>query len=59
MKNFYNDFKKNLASIPDRVKRTSKGEFIALLALLFVIPAGTILCLAALYFKFRNYFNKV
>ena len=59
MKKFYNNFKKNLASIPDRVKRTSKGEFIALLALLFVIPAGTILCLAALYFKFRNYFNKV
>tara|TARA_X000000950_G_scaffold52950_1_gene62725 strand:+ start:1709 stop:1888 length:180 start_codon:yes stop_codon:yes gene_type:complete len=59
VKNFYNDFKKNLASIPNRVEQTSRGEFIALLALLFVIPAGTILCLAALYFKFRNYFNKV
>ncbi len=48
-----------MVSIPNRVERTSKGEFLTLLALLFVMPAGTILCLAALYFKFRNYFNKV
>ena len=59
MKKSLDNFKKNLADIPTRVKQASKGKFISLLFVLFLLPAGTILCLIALYFKFRNYFNKV
>jgi len=58
MKRFLDNFKKNLADIPPRVEKASKGQFISLLIVLFFLPAGTILCLIALYFKFRNYFNK-
>jgi hypothetical protein len=59
MKKFLEDFKKNLAVIPTKVEQARKGKFIALLVVLLLMPAGTILCLIALYFKFRNYFNKV
>jgi hypothetical protein len=59
MKKFLYNFKKNLADIPARVEQASKGKFISLLFVLLLLPAGTILCLIALYFKFRNYFNKV
>tara|TARA_B100000768_G_scaffold165807_1_gene168650 strand:- start:172 stop:351 length:180 start_codon:yes stop_codon:yes gene_type:complete len=59
MKKFLDNFKKNLADIPTRVEKASKGKFISLLFVLLLLPAGTILCLIALYFKFRNYFNKV
>ena len=58
MKKFLDIFKKNLADIPARVEQASKGKFISLLFVLLLLPAGTILCLIALYFKFRNYFNK-
>jgi hypothetical protein len=58
MKKFLDNFKKNLADIPARVEQASKGKFISLLFVLLLLPAGTILCLIALYFKFRNYFNK-
>jgi hypothetical protein len=59
MKKFLDNFKKNLIDIPTRVEQASKGKFISLLFVLFLLPAGTILCLIALYFKFRNYFNKL
>ena len=59
MKKFFEDFKKNLADIPARVEQASKGKFISLLVVLLLMPAGTFLCLIALYFKFKNYFNKV
>ena len=59
MKKFLDNFKKNLADIPPRVEQASKGKFISLLFVLILLPEGTILCLIALYFKFRNYFNKV
>ena len=55
MKNLYKNFKKNLANVPRRVERTTKGEFYLLLAALFLLPGGSILCLVSLYFKFRNY----
>jgi len=48
------NFKENLASIPNRVEKTSKGEFSILLLTLFFLPGGSILCLFALYFRFRN-----
>jgi hypothetical protein len=59
MKKFLDNFKKNLADIPTGVEQASKGKFISLLFVLFLLPAGIILCLIALYFKFKNYFNKV
>jgi|TARA_B110000259_G_scaffold60142_1_gene71052 hypothetical protein len=59
MKKFFEDFKKNLADIPVKVEQASKSKFIALLVGLLLMPAGTLLCLLALYFKFRNYFKKV
>ena len=46
--------KENLASIPKRVEKTSKGKFSILLLTLFFLPGGSILCLFALYFRFRN-----
>ena len=48
------NFKENLASIPNRVEKTSKGKFSILLLTLFFLPGGSILCLFALYFRFRN-----
>ena len=48
------NFKENLASIPNRVEKTSKGKFSILLLTLFLLPGGSILCLFALYFRFRN-----
>lgn len=48
------NFKENLASIPNRVEKTSKGKFSLLLITLFILPGGSILCLFALYFRFRN-----
>lgn len=48
------NFKENLASIPNRVEKTSKGKFSILLLTLFILPGGSILCLFALYFRFRN-----
>ena len=59
MKKFFEDFKKNLADIPTKVEQASKGKFIALLVVRLLMPGGTFLCLIALYFKFKNYFNKV
>lgn len=55
MKKFIDDFKKNLAMIPSKVEHTSWSEFLLLLLVLFILPSGTLLCLVALYFKFRNY----
>ena len=48
------NFKDNLASIPKKVEKTSKGEFSLLLITLFFLPGGSILCLFALYFRFRD-----
>jgi len=48
------NFKENLASIPNRVEETSKGKFSLLLLTLFILPGGSILCLFAFYFRFRN-----
>ena len=48
------NFKENLASIPNLVEKTSKGKFSILLLTLFFLPGGSILCLFALYFRFRN-----
>tara|TARA_B110000046_G_scaffold156900_1_gene167903 strand:+ start:431 stop:610 length:180 start_codon:yes stop_codon:yes gene_type:complete len=59
MKKSLVNFKKNLADIPARVEKASKGKFISLLFVLLLLPAGTILCITALYFKFRNYNKKV
>ena len=47
--------KKNLAEIPSRVEGTNTVEFLILLGVIFFLPAGSILCIAAIYFKFRNY----
>ena len=55
MKNFFQELKKNLAEIPSRVEGTNTVEFLILLGVLFFLPAGSILCIAAIYFKFRNY----
>ncbi len=50
-----NKFKENLAGIPKKVEDTDKGRFSVLLITLFLLPGGSILCLIALYFRFRNY----
>ena len=55
MKKFIEDFKRNLSDIPKRVEQTSKGEFILLLGVLFLLPCGSFLCLTAIYFKFRDF----
>ena len=49
------NFKENLASIPNRVEKTSKGKFSVLLIALFLLPGGSILCLIAVYLRFKNY----
>tara|TARA_B100000242_G_C42599742_1_gene283303 strand:+ start:89 stop:265 length:177 start_codon:yes stop_codon:yes gene_type:complete len=55
MKKFFENFKRNLSDIPRKVEQTSKGEFIFLLGVLFLLPGGSFLCIAAIYVKFRNY----
>lgn len=55
MKNFVENFSRNLSDIPRKVEQTSRGEFIFLLGVLFLLPGGSFLCLAAVYMKFRNY----
>ena len=55
MKNFEENFSKNLSDIPRKVEQTSRGKFIFLLGVLFLLPGGSFLCLAAVYIKFRNY----
>lgn len=55
MKNFVENFSRNLSDIPRKVEQTSRGKFIFLLGVLFLLPRGSILCLAAVYIKFRNY----
>ena len=55
MKKFIKTFKRNLFNIPKKVEQTSRGEFIFLLGVLFLLPGGSFLCLAAIYIKFRNY----
>tara|TARA_A100001011_G_scaffold8548_1_gene9774 strand:+ start:1303 stop:1476 length:174 start_codon:yes stop_codon:yes gene_type:complete len=57
MKQTFKKFKKNLASIPERVEQTSRGKFSLLLIFLFFLPGGSILCLFALYLKFKNTFK--
>ena len=55
MKNFVENFRRNLSDIPRKVEQTSRGKFIFLLGVLFLLPGGSFLCLAAVYIKFRNY----
>lgn len=55
MKNFVENFSRNLSDIPRKVEQTSRGKFIFLLGVLFLLPGGSFLCLAAVYMKFRNY----
>ena len=55
MKNFVENFSRNLSDIPRKVEQTSRGKFIFLLGVLFLVPGGSFLCLAAVYIKFRNY----
>ncbi len=55
MKNFVENFKRNLSDIPRKVQQTSRGKFIFLLGVLFLLPGGSFLCLAAVYIKFKNY----
>ena len=55
MKNFVENFSRNLSDIPRKVEQTSSGKFIFLLGVLFLLPGGSFLCLAAFYIKFRNY----
>lgn len=55
MKNFVENFSRNLSDIPRKVEQTSRGKFIFLLGVLFLLPGGSFLCLAAVYIKFRNY----
>lgn len=54
MKKFIEEFKKNLAAIPTKVEQTTFTGFLTLLILLFLLPGGSLLCLAAIYFKIRN-----
>ena len=55
MNNFLQELKKNFAEIPSRVEGTNTTEFLILLGVVFFLPAGSILCIVAIYFKFRNY----
>ena len=55
MKNFVENFSRNLSEITRKVEKTSRGKFIFLLGVLFLLPGGSFLCLAAVYIKFRNY----
>lgn len=55
MKNFVKNFSRSLSDIPRKVEQTSRGKFIFLLGVLFLLPGGSFLCLAAVYIKFRNY----
>tara|TARA_B100000941_G_C28027481_1_gene313127 strand:- start:332 stop:508 length:177 start_codon:yes stop_codon:yes gene_type:complete len=55
MKKFIENFKKNFSDIPGKVEQTSTSEFIFLLGVLFLLPGGSFLCIAAIYIKFRNY----
>ena len=55
MKNFVENFSRNLSDIPRKVEQTSRGKFIFLLGVLFLLPGGSFLCLAAVFIKFRNY----
>ena len=54
MKNFVENFSRNLSDIPRKVEQTSRGKFIFLLGVLFLLPGGSFLCLAAVYIKLRN-----
>ena len=55
MKKFVESFKRNLSDIPRKVEQTSKGKFIFILGVLFLLPGGSFLCLAAIYIKFKKY----
>lgn len=55
MKYFVKNFRRNLSDIPRKVEQTSRGKFIFLLGVLFLLPGGSFLCLVAVYIKFRNY----
>ena len=55
MKNFVENFSRNLSDIPRKVEQTSRGKFIFLLGVLFLLPGGSFLCIAAVYIKFRSY----
>ena len=55
MKNFVEKFRRNLSDVPRKVEQTSRGKFIFLLGVLFLLPGGSFLCIAAVYIKFRNY----
>ena len=55
MKNFVENFRRNLSDIPRKVQQTSRGKFIFLLGVLFLLPGGSFLCLAAVYIKFKNH----
>jgi hypothetical protein len=52
---FISNFKKNLGLIPKKVEETNNGKFYMLLATLFILPMGSILCLFAIYFRFKKY----
>jgi len=52
---FILNFKKNLAEIPKKVEETNNGKFNMLLITLFILPMGSILCLFAIYFRFKKY----
>tara|TARA_B110000305_G_scaffold43041_1_gene45030 strand:+ start:1783 stop:2034 length:252 start_codon:yes stop_codon:yes gene_type:complete len=56
MKKFLDNYKKNLAVIPSRIEKASKGKFISLLFVLFLLPEETILCLDE-YFKNNQSIN--
>jgi len=55
VKSSLSQFRENLSGIPEKVKNTSKGKFSVLLIALFLLPGGSILCLIAVYFRFKNY----
>ena len=56
MKKFLDNYKKNLDVIPSRIEKASKGKFISLLFVLFLLPGETILCLDE-YFKNNQSIN--
>ena len=59
MNNFFQELKKNLAEIPSRVEGTNTAEFLILLGVIFFLTAGSILCIVAIYFKFRIDITKI
>tara|TARA_B110000444_G_scaffold260887_1_gene309746 strand:- start:11202 stop:11381 length:180 start_codon:yes stop_codon:yes gene_type:complete len=49
---YFQEFLKRIQAIKKEVREVKTGKFIAYLIALFLLPAGSILCMVALYIRF-------